>query len=57
MKKFDSSSLIPLTNEELKETNGGFLPLLIAAISTYCLICGFANIVGRTVAFIEVNLK
>lgn len=57
MENFDNCQLIPLTNEELKETEGGFLLILLATAQTYALVCGLAYIAGRTAAFIEINCK
>lgn len=57
MENLNQCQLIPLTNEELKETDGGFLPILLAAMSTYVGVCSLAYIAGRTVAFIEINFS
>ena len=44
-----------LSQEEMKKTNGGLIPLLVAA-EVYLVVCGLASAAGAGVAFVQNQL-
>jgi len=57
MKTTECNKLISLTNEELQDVNGGFLPIVAALFEAFIALNGLATIAGMTVAYIENKLK
>ena len=52
MKKANCNGTVILSEDELHNTKGGFLPVLMAAAGYYTMICALATIAGIATAFI-----
>lgn len=55
-KDFTLDCVIPLTEEEITQIDGGFLPILLAAAEVYLVICGLATAAGAATAYIQNKL-